>query len=327
MKKLFILSFLSVAWLAFAETDSLLVVQIPPINVGDSGENCVWDYSMVKDSLLHDVYVLRDSANPTEWDVCKMNNKYLYQEKNDTLYKTGFENATTLIQYHQPIACFKTPITFRDSVIGDFAGRGEYGHLLPVTTHGSYNSKVDGHGTLILPNQEFADVYRVVTLSEITKHIYDTTHFQMREYRWYKRNKMYPLLEVIEVRTELQEDTICSRFAFYTDMEEEDSVEQQDSVTVELEPEDEDLPTFTDGKFLPNPVVNDLTVSYHLTRTATIWFSLHSSQGIVMFRSSPAVQEEGDWQLTIPMSGYPTDDYVLYIHVDDIVLAETIIKM
>ena len=46
-----------------------------------------------------------------------------------------------------------------------------------------------------------------------------------------------------------------------------------------------------------------------------------------MFRSSPVVQEEGYWQLTIPMSGYPTDDYVMYIHVDDIVLAETIIKM
>ena len=311
------------------KNDTLTIVQISPIVVCDSGAGCLWDYSMMKDSLSHEVYIFRDSLRPHLLEVCKLKSKYKYQWRNDTLCEVGFENATTLMVLNEPITLFKTPFHLGDSLTGPFSGQGEYGRLLPISEVGTYVSRVDGQGELRLPHQNYDSVFRVVTESDIVKHIYDTTYFHIKAYRWYKYNGCYPLLEATEVTTLLPDDTTCNRFAFYSIIEEEELPERMDetdeSPVMERTP-DSDC-AFTEGRFLPNPVVNDLLVSYHLTRTATIWFSLQSSSGLVMYRSSPTKQEEGDWQLTIPMSGYPTDDYVMYIHVDDIVLAETIIKM
>lgn len=315
--------------LVSAASDTITIVQIPPILVGDSGRECLWDYSMMKDSLSHEVYIFRDSLKPHLLDICKLKSKYKYQWRNDTLCEVGFENATTLLVLNESITLFKTPFHLGDSLTGPFSGQGEYGRLLPISVTGTYVSKVDGLGELRLPHQNYDSVFRVVTESDIIKHIYDTTYFHIKAYRWYKYNGCYPLLEATEVTTYLPDDTTCNRFAFYSIIEEDEvpemTNEPDESPFVEQTP-DSDL-AFTEGRFLPNPVVNDLLVSYHLTRMATIWFSLQSSAGLVMYRSLPTEQEEGDWQLTIPMSGYPTDDYVMYIHVDDIVLAETIIKM
>lgn len=312
-----------------AASDTITIVQIPAILVGDSGQQCLWDYSMMKDSLNHEVYILRDSLRPQDMVVQKLNAKYNYHWNNDTLCGVGFENATTQMVFNEPVVYFKAPFHLGDSVAGLFSGQGEYGRLLPISMAGTYISRVDGVGALRLPHQNYDSVFRVVTECDIVKHIYDTTFFHVKEYRWYNYNGSYPLLEATEVTTLLPNDTTLNRFAFYAIIEEEELPERIDNPDESpvMEQTQDSCLAFTEGQFLPNPVVNDLLVSYHLTRTATIWFSLHSSQGIVMFRSSPVVQEEGDWQLTIPMSGLPVDDYVLYIHVDDIVLAETIIKM
>ena len=310
------------------KNDTLTVVQIPPIIVCDSGTECLWDYSMMKDSLSHEVFVVRDSTRPEAMEVRKMRTKHLYRTAHDTLFRTGFENATTLMRFVEPIAYYKMPLSLGDSLSGCFVGRGEYGHLLPVTSEGTYISRVDGRGALVLPHERYDSVFRVTIEYNVVEHIYDTTHFHIKECRWYKPDYLYPLLEATEVTTYLPEDTTLHRFAFYAMIEnEEEPALRVDSLT---ETQEDSIGTdlaFTEGRFLPNPVVNDLLVTYHLTRTATIWFSLQNSSGLVMYRSSPKSQEEGDWQLTIPMSGYPTDDYVLYIHVDDIVLAETIIKL
>ena len=312
-----------------AASDTITIVQIPAILVGDSGRECLWDYSMMKDSLSHEVYILRDSLRPQLLGIQRINSKYHYRWQSDTLCGVGFENATTQMRFNKPIAYFKLPFHLGDSLTGPFSGQGEYGHLLPISEVGTYVSRVDGQGELRLPHQNYDSVFRVVTESDIVKHIYDTTYFHIKAYRWYKYNGCYPLLEATEVTTYLSNDTTCNRFAFYSIIEEEELPERMDET--DESPVMERMPgsdcAFTEGRFLPNPVVNDLQVSYHLTRMATIWFSLQSSSGLVMYRSSPTEQEEGDWQLTIPMSGYPTDDYVMYIHVDDIVLAETIIKM
>ena len=310
------------------KNDTLTIVQISPIVVCDSGARCLWDYSMMKDSLSHEVIVVRDSTRPEAMEVRKMRTKYLYRTAYDTLFRTGFENATTLMRFAEPIAYVKMPLSLGDSISDSFVGRGEYGHLLPVTSEGTYISRVDGQGTLMLPHERYDNVFRVTMECHVTEHIFDTTHFHIKESCWYMPNYLYPLLEATEVTTYLPEDTTLHRFAFYAMIENEEkpalrvdslTETQEDSIGTDL--------AFTEGRFLPNPVVNDLLVTYHLTRTATIWFSLQNSSGLVMYRSSPKCQEEGDWQLTIPMSGYPTDDYVLYIHVDDIVLAETIIKL
>lgn len=156
MKRIITLSLFSLVHLCTlfgqrAWSDTLVVVQIPPIIVCDSGAECLWDYSMMKDSLSHEVFVVRDSMRPELMEICKMKNKYLYRVEQDTVYRTGFENSTTMMRFIKPIAYMKLPLSLRDSITGSLIGRGEYGHLLPVSSEGTYACRVDGKGTLVLP--------------------------------------------------------------------------------------------------------------------------------------------------------------------------------
>lgn len=83
---------------------------------------------------------------------------------------------------------------------------------------------------------------------------------------------------------------------------------------------------FTQASYLPNPVIDNLYVDYTLTRDAVIWFSVHSNGGIPLCQTPAEHRTEGVNQTIIPMSGLITGTYIVYIHVDDMVLMQTVIK-
>jgi hypothetical protein len=83
---------------------------------------------------------------------------------------------------------------------------------------------------------------------------------------------------------------------------------------------------FTEASYLPNPVTDNLYVHYTLTRDATIWFSVHSNTGVPLSHTSAEHRITGFNQSVIPMSHLITGTYTVYIHVDDMVLMQTVIK-
>lgn len=83
---------------------------------------------------------------------------------------------------------------------------------------------------------------------------------------------------------------------------------------------------FTEVSYLPNPVKDNLYVNYKLTRRATVWFSLHNSTGTTLYRTAPELKSAGSTQKIIPMGQLIDGTYVLYIHVDNMILSRVIIK-
>ena len=83
---------------------------------------------------------------------------------------------------------------------------------------------------------------------------------------------------------------------------------------------------FTEADWQPNPVYENLYISYKLTRNATVWFSVHSNGNIPLCQTPQQNLQAGYNQTTIPMSMLPTGLYSVYVHVDDMVLIQTIIK-
>ena len=71
---------------------------------------------------------------------------------------------------------------------------------------------------------------------------------------------------------------------------------------------------------------SDLTIKYKLTRSASVWFTLHSSAGICLRRTPSREEDEGEYSVLVPMSGLMPAVYTLYVHVDDKVLSVNIIK-
>jgi hypothetical protein len=83
---------------------------------------------------------------------------------------------------------------------------------------------------------------------------------------------------------------------------------------------------FTNANYLPNPVISDLHITYTLARDANIWFSVHNNTGLQFCQTPPSNKPAGDGETIIPMSHLIQGTYTLYIHVDDMIMAHTVIK-
>jgi hypothetical protein len=83
---------------------------------------------------------------------------------------------------------------------------------------------------------------------------------------------------------------------------------------------------FSNAHYLPNPVISDLRITYTLTRDANIWFSVHNNTGLSFCQTPPSNKPAGDGETIIPMSHLIQGTYTVYIHVDDMIMAHTVIK-
>ncbi|MCL2312414.1 MAG: hypothetical protein FWC41_08020, partial [Firmicutes bacterium] len=69
-----------------------------------------------------------------------------------------------------------------------------------------------------------------------------------------------------------------------------------------------------------------LFITYKLTRPATVWFTVHSNASVPLCQTPQQNLQAGYNQTIIPMSSLPTGTYSVYVHVDNMVLMQTIIK-
>ncbi|HLP04036.1 MAG TPA: hypothetical protein VK152_01280, partial [Paludibacter sp.] len=83
---------------------------------------------------------------------------------------------------------------------------------------------------------------------------------------------------------------------------------------------------FTEGQYMPNPVVDNLLISYKLTRPAKVWFTLHNNIGVPQCSTSPGNMPEGYNTTTVNMGSLVTGTYTLYVHVDDMVMKQVVVK-
>ncbi|MPN18790.1 hypothetical protein SDC9_166153 [bioreactor metagenome] len=83
---------------------------------------------------------------------------------------------------------------------------------------------------------------------------------------------------------------------------------------------------FTEAQLMPNPVKQDLHIRYKLVRPARIWFTVHTNGGVGVCQTAPQNLSEGHHEININMGHLPTATYVLYVHVDDMVLQRVVVK-
>ncbi len=305
-------------------TDTISMIEVPFISAGASGDSCVWDFTHLKDSLPRDFLIATTPQDTTLFAITKVYTRYHYRLKNDSVWQTGYENNRMKMHYTTPALLFTFPLTYQDTFQCAIDGKGEYCHLLPTSVHGHSITCVDGQGTLLLPHATIDSVVCVHTTQTLCEHTGDTLLSTIQHYQWLCPQIPYPLLETIAVQQNIGSDTTLYAAAFYYQFA--DTLQQHVDTIILPEEQDSVSAIFTEAQFLPNPVVNDLHISYKLTQAANIHFSLHNNVGLVMYLSNTEQQAEGEHSTTIPMGGYPQGTYVLYIHVNDVILSETIIK-
>lgn len=205
--------------------------------------------------------------------------------------------------------------------------------------------EADASGQLKLPDGiTIQNTLRTHTTRHYTETGKDNVGITLDIYTWYAKNVRHPVFESIKTtlhssrssgrrgRDEVSEEEVKNKAIFYISFyyAPEELTEQTDLLNSDIDiygnpiPEAEKI--FTEARMLPNPVVSNLNIDYRLMRQAQIWFSVHNNIGIPMRQTNPQALNEGYHQTQIPMSGLVTGTYIIYVHVDDLVIRRAVVK-
>jgi len=315
----------------FRSGDKLTKQQVEFKDPGPSGKDIIWDFSMLHS--INDKYKLV-YFNKTKGDTTHIvghehETSYRYQLKNDTLWLTDYQNRTTRMVFNKPEAQLRYPFGYGDSLQSSFSGKGKYCEKENLVAKGITTATVDASGVLITPtNDTLKNVIRVKRLRNYTQIGVDSAFLQLETYSWYAQGLRYPVFETMK-STVMRCDSTAEGFStsFYYPVE--------DLRNLTLDPANENIASdegadinsvFTEGHYMPNPVVDNLQIDYKLTRPARVWFTLHNNIGIPQCNTAPQNQSEGYNSTTIQMGNYMTGTYTLYVHVDNMVMRHVIVK-
>jgi hypothetical protein len=315
----------------FRGGDKLTKQQVEFKDPGSSGKDIEWDFSMLnsideKYGLAYFGIAEGDTAHiiGTEHDT-----HYYYQLKNDTLLLVGYDNRTTQMNFDRPEAQLCYPFRYGDSLRTTFSGKGQYCQKVDLVAQGETTATVDATGMIITPTKDtINNVLRVKRLRSYTQIGVDSVRMQLETYSWYAQGYRYPVFETVKSMI-LRGDSTTESFStsFYYPIE--------DMRNLPPDPANENIASdkstniysiFTEARLMPNPVTDNLYINYKLTRAARVWFTVHNNIGIPLCQTAPQDLSEGYQSATINMGNLITGTYSLYVHVDDMVMRQMIIK-
>ena len=326
---------------AYRAADQLVKQQVQYKDPVINGKGLVWDFSMLQpineNYILH--YFIPDSTKMNRLCGQEHNTRYYYQLRNDSLLATGFENSTTYMEYPKPELKLRFPLVYGDTLYSEFEGKGQYCHRIGLHVKGYTRVMADAEGDILLPqNEKVKKALRVRALRHYTETGKDSVEMTLDTYSWYAKGIRYPVFESVKTtisrkgdhkdeKGESMKDTTVFTTSFYYPPELQTSQVQTDSILYDSEVETAEINmVFTEAKYMPNPVVSDLRISYKLTRSAKVWFSLHNNTGILQRSTTTQNMPEGYNNTIVNMSSLIPGTYSLYVHVDDMLLREVIIK-
>ncbi len=288
-----------------------------------SDSNAVWDFSNNENQDMP-VELLEYSIAQDSTQVIK---SYLHKHQ----YFTVSENTLFLLEeetynnksvFADSIEILRIPIGISNQTLDSFACVGSYGHHISYNYQGISNTKINC-GVLNLPNGFSATALHVCSTRGIP--ILDSVKIHSVLHQWYIKNYSYPIVEMFETYSG---DSTEQHYAYYHIPDMAYSTDANNNVlTIDGSQVQNSDSIITNINFAPNPVVDDLYVSYDLLENANVYISVHYEGGMSLYLSPTYKQEAGTHQVVIPMHNMPTATYVLYIHADDHIVSGTIIKI
>ena len=297
-----------------------------------SKATCKVEYTMETDTLM----------------AVERSNRTYYRQDRNAVTIIGSENVQELVSYDIPETWLRFPMQRGDSVCGYFNGTGSYCEKLFMRRFGTYKTKADATGKMVLPGGDtLRDVTRLhteryvgtvlapidtmeckipaFTTDSIIKHLApDTAKVHENIYRWYAEGYRYPVLEAKTV-------TYCGKrlteeMYYYPPEVQEQLVldEENKAVRARLASEEGngDGSSLADdgwgrngghGGFNYHVSQNEgnetVTVSYSSEKPVKVTTMLANSQGYVYRR---AEQTDGS-AITLSYSTLRHGQYILYV--------------
>ena len=332
IKSFFALSaILCVSMLYAVDNNTYIKQQVAYQDPGAKGKEMTWDFGML--SPINEEYTVAysipDSNYMHQWCATEHRTRYYYTLTADTIWRTGYENPTTFVQYTQSEAVLRLPLRYGDTLTTTFVAKGEYGHRIPMTLSGTNTIEVDAQGKLILPDKTYEQVLRVHSQRQYVESGLDSTAMLVNKYQWFAAESYIPVFESVTAY-EMVEDSMQLAFqtSFYYHVEDTtDSTPNELAPVVDETIEDAASALLTDLSYLPNPIQTDLQVRYTLVQDATVYMHMHNALGMPMYSVPACAETAGEHIVQINMGGWMQGEYTLYIHADDQLVQQIIIKI
>ncbi len=299
---------------AFLDGDQhhyLRVENVLDISEGDSGSNITWDFTHLIPSDSVTSYMLDATQEPGNEHFPEAN--IVVKEDGEVIFfhvspqgieKHGYIRSDNIFKYDLPIKRFSFPFSYGEKIDGKYTL-----HRIgaPETIfHGTYNSEIDGYGTLILPgNITISNVLRVRSMQK-----YDGVDSGYVTYRWYSLYAdpilRYPLLSIIKIEGVV--NPYVKKAAYYAHANQ--LVEKAPINRKFLSPQE-----FTTAeasllrvKAYPNPFIEKVTLEYMLPDKAKVTVLVSDALGRVVETLVDKEQEAGLHTAEFKGKGY----YFLY---------------
>ena len=290
-------------------------------------------------------------------------NRTYYSQDRGSVSIIGSENYMELISYDMPEIWLTFPMQMGDSVCGYFNGSGPYCERFFLRRYGTYKTKADAAGKIVLPQGDtLRNVLRLhteryvgtiavpidtmlckipaFTVDSIIQYLIpDTAKVREDVYRWYAEGYRYPILEA---QTLSYRDSILTEEMYYCppEMQEQLSLDEENKQTRARLAEEElarwqkpspspDEPTNRRGNDhfrydITQPDGND-QVTIHYDTDHDTWVTALISNGLgYVYRRADETCPAGSGQLSLSSAGLRKGQYIIYINVDGNQYAEKV---
>lgn len=315
---------------AYRPSDQIVKQQIEFVDPGMAGEGLTWDFS--KKNSINDKYKVRyfcpnktDSSHITGLE---HQTQYHYDLRKDTLWMTGYNNRTTEMVFDKAEAYLRFPFHYGDSLHTSFQGTGLYCQKINLIARGETHVTIDAAGKVITPDQDtIKNVIRLHRERTYNETGIKNTRIKLDTYCWYALGYRYPIFESVRSLTFFA-DSITDHFetSFYYPIKDLEQI-KEDLVNEEIRKS-----TTSDNDILircqsfPNPVVNEVTLDFELSKKSNVSFRICDLSGLQWISVFGKIVQEGTQQQCISMSGMPPGNYILYVKVNDFIHRMKIIK-
>lgn len=325
--------------------DMLEKEQVSVEDLDLNGKNGVWS--------LEDVEISKKSFN-TEYSAKKdtlmmleRGNRIYYHQEAGLVSIIGSENAQELISYDMPETWLKFPMHQGDSISGYFNGTGKYCDHLFLRRFGTYQTKADAVGKLVLPSGDtlrnvirlhteryVASTYTpidtikmevpVFTADSIMTHlISDTAKVREDIYRWYAEGYRYPILEATILH--VVSTALSKEMYFFPPEMQKQLVLDEDNKRIRQQIADQQTSGYQredDSNSLQSPIsISDVTVheqtavaTFQLTEDADVKGLICTISGMVIRQKSQHFKAGTNCQIDIDCNNLRKGEYVLYLN-------------
>jgi hypothetical protein len=227
-------------------------------NEGAAGANVLWDFSglqpvertLTSHMLSTDSFLQSKEIPQANTIIEEFGNHFYFNVQNDVMEQYGTVSGNVITRYDQPFLKLKFPFTFGDKYTGNYSGVQESANS-KVSVKGTYEVYGDAYGTLILPNSiTVENVLRVKQTRTIDNG--NGNSLQEITFRWYSKDVRYPVLVIIKYVTATSSNV--AEVAMYAHAGEHN----KSATTIGS------VEAFSNLEVFPNPVENQLTVSFSL---------------------------------------------------------------